>query len=83
MKKLPAGSSGFRGGGVGFGADVLFLRGSTPCRPKGSPLCTILRYPFLVTDPKNFLKAHTYTNFERGAHAKKTQFFGQHFSKSA
>ena len=30
-------------------------------------LCTILRYTFLVTDPKNFLKqpsARIYTNFE-------------------
>ena len=38
--------SGFRGGG---GADVFFLRDSTPFRPKG---CTIFRYPFLVKDPK-------------------------------
>ena len=60
------------------------LRDSTPCRPKGSPLSTILRYPFLVMDPKNFLKAlpaPIYTSFEGGARAEKTQFFGQNFSK--
>ena len=34
-----------------------FLRDSTSCRPKGLPLCTILRYPYLVTDPINFLQA--------------------------
>ena len=34
-----------------------FLRDSTPCRSKESPLSTILTYPFLVTGPKIFLKA--------------------------
>ena len=34
-----------------WGAMPPFLRASTPCRPKRSYLCTILRYPFLVTDP--------------------------------
>ena len=50
----------------------------------GFPLCTSLRYPFLVTDPKNFLKvpwAPIYTNFERGARAEKTQFLWSKFSK--
>ena len=28
---------------------TFFFRYSTPCRPKGSPLCTILRYPFLIS----------------------------------
>ena len=40
---------------------------------------------FLATDPKIFLKAPLapiYTNFEGGARAKKTQFFGQNFPKS-
>ena len=41
------------------------------------PLCTILRYPYLVTDPKIFLKAPwtpIYTNFEGRARAKKHDF---------
>ena len=64
---------GFRGGGgVGWG-DALF-RISTPCRP----LCNILRYPFLVTDQKNFLKAPIYTFFGGG-----DAFFGLFFQKFA
>ena len=58
------------------------LRDSTPFRPYRP--CTILRYPFLVTDPKIFLKAPSvpiYTNFEGGLHAEKTQFFGKIFQK--
>ena len=46
------------------------IRDSTPCRHKASSFCTILRYPFLVSDPKNFLKAPLtpiYTNFEGAA----------------
>ena len=42
------------------------------------PLCTNLRYPFLVTDPKNFLwapLAAIYANFEGGARAKKNAIF--------
>ena len=41
-------------------------------------ICTILRYLFLVMDPKIFLKtpsAPTYTNFEGGARAEKKNFF--------
>ena len=45
--------------------------------------CTILRYPFLVINPKIFSKAPIYTSFEEGARAAKTRFFGQHFPKSA
>ena len=45
------------GGGGGGGGRTLSLRDSTPCRIKGSSLCTILRYQFLVTDSKIFLKA--------------------------
>ena len=62
------------------------LRDSTPCRPKGTPLWYFLRNPFLVTDPKIFLKAPSapiYSIFEGGARAEKTRFFCQHFSKSA
>ena len=48
-------------GNLGTGAwglvDVPSLRNSTPCRRKGSPLCTVLRFPFLASDPENFLKA--------------------------
>ena len=40
-----------------WGADASPLRDSTPSRPKGSPLCTILRNPYLMMDPKKFLKA--------------------------
>ena len=46
----------------------------------------ILRYLFLVTDPKIFLKAPLaliYTNFEGTARAEKTRFFGQNFPKIA
>ena len=46
----------------------VFVKDSTPCRPKVSPLCTILRYPFLVTYPKIFLKARSapiYTNLPK------------------
>ena len=58
----------FRGGGGGP------LSGWIPCRPKGCPFCTILRYPYLVTDPKIFLKAPSapiYINFEGRARADK------------
>ena len=77
LKSIVTLSSGFRG------ADPPPLRDSTPCRPKGSPLCTILRYPFLVTDPENFLKtplAPIYTDFE-GERAKKNAIFWSTFSK--
>ena len=51
-----------------------FIGGGGPPSPQGFellptqrvPLCTILRYPFLMTNPKIFLKAHwapIYTNF--------------------
>ena len=45
------------------------------------PPKTILRYPFLVMDPKIFLKAPIYTNFEGAASAEITQIFGQNFPK--
>ena len=60
-------------------------QGFDPLPTQRVPLCTILRYPYLLTDPKNFLKAPLapiYTNFEGGARAEKTQFFGRHFPKS-
>ena len=59
-------------------------QGFDPLPTQRVPLRTILRYPFLMMDPKMFLKAPwapMYTNFEGGARAEKTQFFGQKFSK--
>ena len=50
------------------------------------PLCGILRYSFLVTHPKTFLKAPSvprYTNFEWGAARGKKAIFGQNFQKRA
>ena len=64
------------------------LRDSTPCRPKGSPLCTILRYQFLnfwLTDFKIFLRAPLapiYTSFEGGGgRQKKRNFLVEIFQK--
>ena len=50
----------------------------------GGMPCTILRYSFLVTYPKNFLKASSapiYTNFEVIARAEKTGFLVNIFQK--
>ena len=63
----------------GWFADAPLPQGFDPLPTQRVPLCTILRYPNLVTDPKNFLKAPVYTYFEGGARAKKTHFFGQMF----
>ena len=76
------------GGGGGAGRFLLPLRDSAPCRSKGSDLCTILGYPFLVTDHKIFLKAPLVpiytTNFEgEGKGAPKKRNFWSKFSKSA
>ena len=82
MKIIPAGAD--LGGGGRTPPPPSGIR--LPADPKGSPLCTILRYPNLVTDPKNFLKAPLapiYTYFEVGARAKKRNFFGQNVLKSA
>ena len=71
--------------GGGGGADTL-LQGFDPLQPKGSPPCTVLRYPYLAMDPKIFLeapRAPVYTNFEGGARAEKTRFYGRNFPKSA
>ena len=61
----------------------LFLGIRPPADLKG-PLCTILRYPYLVTDPKKFLKAPSppiYTNFEGRVRAKKRDFLVKTFQK--
>ena len=39
------------GGGDVGGRLLLPPRYSIPCQPKGSPLCTILRYPFMADLP--------------------------------
>ena len=44
-------------------------------------LGTILGYPYLVTDPKNFLKAPIYTNFEGEPAPKKRDFLVEIFQK--
>ena len=38
----------------GAGEDALYLKDSTPCQTKGSHFYTLLRYPFLMSDTKNF-----------------------------
>ena len=51
--------SGFKGGfrvGRGGGGRLFFFRDSTSCQPKRSPFCTILGYPFLADQAKNFSK---------------------------
>ena len=53
-------------------------QGFDPLPTQRVPLCTILRYPYLVTNRKIFLKAPLapiYTNFEGGARAKKQRVF--------
>ena len=63
--------------GGGGGADAPPPQGFDPRRPKGSSLCTILRYPFLVTEPKNVLKAPLAPNILilRGDRAPKKRDF--------
>ena len=53
------------------------FRDSTPCRP----FALFSDIHFWLTDLKIFLMAPIYTNFEGGARAEKTRFFGQHFPK--
>ena len=80
---MPIVSSGFRGGGGDW--TISSSQGFDPWRPKGSPLCTILRYPFWLTDFKIFLKAPwapIYSKFWGRIFSKrpKNAFFGL-FSK--
>ena len=68
---------GFRGG-RGGGLRTPSPQGFDPLPTQRAPLCTILRYSNLVTDPKNFLKvplAPIYTYFERERAPKKRNFF--------
>ena len=73
------GGMGGRGGGL-----FLFLRDSTPCRPKVSPFELFSDIQFWLTDPKIFLKAllaPIYTNFKGGMRAKKRNFLVKIFQK--
>ena len=64
-------------------------RDYTPCRPKGSPLCSFLRYLNFATDPEFLLKAscilswaQLYTNFEGSENfVQKRIFFGSNFQE--
>ena len=56
----------------------------SPCRHKGSPFYNVLRYQFVVTDPKIFLKAPLapiYTNVDGGERPKKRDFLVKIFQK--
>ena len=50
---------GFRGT---LGRTLSSVRDSTTCGPKGSPLCTILRYPFFADGPSRFSKGASGAN---------------------
>ena len=72
------------------GADIeeggLPPQGFDPLPTQRVPLCTMLRYPYSVTDPKKFLKAPSatiYTKFEGGGGGapKKRDFFVKIFQK--
>ena len=73
------------GGGLGGRGWTPFFQEIDPLPTQRVPLCTILRYPFLVTAPKIFLKAPLrpiYTNFE-GRARRKTRLFCENFPKIA
>ena len=80
-KFLPSTTGGFKEEGVG--SDVSL---PTPAELK-RPTFVLIRYiQFWLFDPKKFLKvplAPKNSNFEGKGCAKKTQFFGQNFSKTA
>ena len=61
------------GGGGGAGAPSSGIRPDAD--PKGPPFVIFWDIPFRLTDPKIFLN-FSYTDFEGGARAEKTQFFG-------
>ena len=63
-----------------------FIRDSTPCRLKGSHLCTFFWDIRFWSRTLIFLKAPLapiHTNFEKWARAEKTRFFGQNFPKKS
>ena len=66
------------------GGRTPFLQGFDPLPTQRFPLWFFLRNPFLVTDPKIFLKAPwapIYTKFEGELAPKKCDFFMSKFSK--
>ena len=73
-------SSGFKGTGGGGGADAFFSGIRAPADPKGL-LCTILRYPFWLTDLKNFPKAPLAPIYFRERAPKKRNFLVKIFQK--
>ena len=69
--------------GVGLSA---FPQGFNPLPTHKIAPLYYLKYQFLMTNPRNVMKtpsAQTFINLEGRARTKKTQFFGQHFPKSA
>ena len=76
-RHTPYPTSGIRKRGVGGFA----LQEFDPLPTQRVPLCTILRYPFLVTDPKIFLKEPIYTYF-KGERAPKKRVFLSKFYRS-
>ena len=75
-KIVPAVRGGFRGG-----RGTPPSQGFDPCRPKGSPLCTILKYPILVTDPKIFLREPSILILKGECAPKKRNFLVKFFQK--
>ena len=63
------------GGGGGGGASAPPLGIWLPADPKGPPFVLFWDIHLWLTEPKIFLKAPIYTNFEGGARAEKRRFF--------
>ena len=71
-KDMVSHRGGFKGGGI------------QPTADQNGPICTVLRYPFWLTDPKVFLKAPLapiFTYFEEEARAKRHIFLITIFQK--
>ena len=69
---------------AGYEDAFLSPQGFEPLPTQSVPLCTILRYHFLATDPKNSLNAASapiYSKLEDGARAKKRNFLVNIFRK--
>ena len=86
-------STAYLGGEEWAGFDAFFPSGFwSPADPNGvpppfpplSPLCTILGYPYMDTNAKNFIRAPLapiYTSFEGGSARQKNAIFRSQFSK--
>ena len=72
---------GFRGGGGGGGRTPPPSGIRPPADPKGPPFDTFSEIHFWRTDPKIFLKAPIYTNFEGERAPKKNAIFLSKFFK--